>query len=82
MPQVSQSYVVPGGPVEAVTSQLPQGHFLLVDVLAVLGTPSQRHRLPGGDHEIVIGRVCHIQTSEGQAAPLVYYRRGYTSLAS
>ncbi len=26
-------------------AQVPQGHFLLVDVLAVLGTPSQRHRL-------------------------------------
>ena len=26
-------------------AQLPQGHFLLVDVLATLGTPSQRHRL-------------------------------------
>jgi SfnB family sulfur acquisition oxidoreductase len=31
--------------VDPAIAQIPQGHFLLVDVLAVLGTPEQRHRL-------------------------------------
>ena len=59
----------------------PTGAPRLEEVLAVLECTVE-HRLPGGDHEIVIGRVCHIQTSDSQAAPLVYYRGGYTSLAS
>ncbi len=32
-------------PVDPAIAQIPQGHFLLVDVLAVLGTGEQRHRL-------------------------------------
>ena len=40
------------------------------------------HRLPGGDHEIVIGRVRHVETSSDPAAPLVFFRGGYASLAS
>jgi SfnB family sulfur acquisition oxidoreductase len=31
--------------VDPAIAQIPQGHFLLVDVLSVLGTPEQRHRL-------------------------------------
>ncbi len=31
--------------VDPAIAQIPQGHFLLVDVLAVLGTPEQRRRL-------------------------------------
>jgi SfnB family sulfur acquisition oxidoreductase len=31
--------------VDPAIAQIPQGHFLMVDVLAVLGTPDQRHRL-------------------------------------
>ena len=31
--------------VDPAIAQIPQGHFLLVDVLAVLGTPEQRHHL-------------------------------------
>jgi len=31
--------------VDPAIAQIPQGHFLLVDVLAVLGTPEQRSRL-------------------------------------
>lgn len=53
----------------------------LEDVLAVMECTVE-HRLPGGDHEIVIGRVRHVETSTGPAAPLVYFRGGYTSLAS
>jgi len=40
------------------------------------------HRLPGGDHEIVIGRVRHAETSAAPAGPLVFFRGGYASLAS
>jgi flavin reductase (DIM6/NTAB) family NADH-FMN oxidoreductase RutF len=53
----------------------------LEDVLAVLECAVE-HFLPGGDHEIVIGRVRHAETNPGPAAPLVYFRGGYTSLAS
>jgi len=33
--------------VDPAIAQVPQSHFLLVDVLAILGTPSQRHRIFG-----------------------------------
>jgi len=38
------------------------------------------HRLPGGDHEIVVGRVRDAQTTDGEAAPLLFWRGRYTSL--
>ena len=38
--------------------------------------------VPGGDHEIVVGRVRHVETSASPAGPLVYFRGGYASLAS
>ena len=38
------------------------------------------HRLPGGDHEIVIGRVRDAEASGDGAAPLLYWRGGYVSL--
>jgi flavin reductase (DIM6/NTAB) family NADH-FMN oxidoreductase RutF len=50
-------------------------------VLAVLECTVEHH-VPGGDHEIVIGRVRHVQTSASPAAPLIFYRGRYTSLAS
>ena len=40
------------------------------------------HRLPGGDHEIVVGRVRHVETSATPAAPLVFFRGAYAALAS
>jgi hypothetical protein len=40
------------------------------------------HCLPGGDHEIVVGRVRHAETGATPAAPLVFFRGGYASLAS
>jgi len=49
-------------------------------VLAVLECAVE-HCLPGGDHEIVIGRVRHVETSTAPAAPLVFFRGRYTSLA-
>lgn len=39
------------------------------------------HRLPGGDHEIVVGRVRDAQTGDGESAPLVFWRGRYASLA-
>ncbi|HYZ56557.1 MAG TPA: flavin reductase family protein [Streptosporangiaceae bacterium] len=39
------------------------------------------HCLPGGDHEIVIGRVRDVETNgDDEAAPLLYWRGGYASL--
>jgi flavin reductase (DIM6/NTAB) family NADH-FMN oxidoreductase RutF len=38
------------------------------------------HRLPGGDHEIVVGRVRHAQTGDGEGAPLLFWRGRYASL--
>lgn len=39
------------------------------------------HELPGGDHEIVVGRVRVVETGEPDMHPLVYWRGGYASLA-
>jgi flavin reductase (DIM6/NTAB) family NADH-FMN oxidoreductase RutF len=38
------------------------------------------YRLPGGDHEIIVGRVRDVETAEEGTAPLVYWRGGYTAL--
>ena len=59
----------------------PTGSPRLDGVLAVLECTVE-HRMPGGDHEIVIGRVRHAETSATPAAPLVFFRGGYASLAS
>jgi flavin reductase (DIM6/NTAB) family NADH-FMN oxidoreductase RutF len=59
----------------------PTGSPRLDGVLAVLECTVE-HCLPGGDHEIVIGRVRHAETSANPAAPLVFFRGGYASLAS
>ncbi len=40
------------------------------------------HRLPGGDHEIVVGRVRDVETTGGDAAPLLYWRGAYASLGA
>jgi flavin reductase (DIM6/NTAB) family NADH-FMN oxidoreductase RutF len=53
----------------------------LEDVLAVMECTVE-HSLPGGDHEIVVGRVRHVEISASPDAPLVYFRGGYASLAS
>jgi flavin reductase (DIM6/NTAB) family NADH-FMN oxidoreductase RutF len=59
----------------------PTGSPRLDGVLAVLECTVE-NRLPGGDHEIVVGRVRHIETGATTAAPLVFFRGGYASLAS
>jgi flavin reductase (DIM6/NTAB) family NADH-FMN oxidoreductase RutF len=38
------------------------------------------HELPGGDHEIVVGRVRVVETGQPGIRPLVYWRGGYASL--
>jgi len=35
---------------------------------------------PGGDHEIVVGRVRAVETGDGDAPPLLFWRGVYTSL--
>jgi flavin reductase (DIM6/NTAB) family NADH-FMN oxidoreductase RutF len=57
------------------------GSSRLEDVLAVLDCTVE-HSLPGGDHEIVVGRVRHVEISASSDVPLVYFRGGYASLAS
>jgi flavin reductase (DIM6/NTAB) family NADH-FMN oxidoreductase RutF len=57
----------------------PTGSPRLEGVLAALECTVE-HYLPGGDHEIVIGRVRDVETSAGDAAPLVFWRGGYASL--
>jgi flavin reductase (DIM6/NTAB) family NADH-FMN oxidoreductase RutF len=48
-------------------------------VLAALDCTVE-HRLPGGDHEIVVGRVCEVETGNGEAAPLLFWHGRYASL--
>ncbi|MGD0556241.1 MAG: flavin reductase family protein [Streptosporangiaceae bacterium] len=57
----------------------PTGAPRLDGVLAVLECTVE-HRLPGGDHEIVIGRVRHASVAANGATPLVFYRGSYASL--
>ena len=57
----------------------PTGSPRLEDVLAVLECTVE-HALPGGDHEIVVGRVRHAETSANPSGPLVFFRGGYASL--
>ena len=40
------------------------------------------HELPGGDHEIVVGRVRLVQTAEDDTAPLLYWRGSYAALGA
>jgi flavin reductase (DIM6/NTAB) family NADH-FMN oxidoreductase RutF len=57
----------------------PTGSPRLEGVLAALECTVE-NSLPGGDHEIVVGRVRHVETSDGDAAPLLFWRGVYTSL--
>jgi flavin reductase (DIM6/NTAB) family NADH-FMN oxidoreductase RutF len=59
----------------------PTGSPWLEGALAVLECTVE-HALPGGDHEIVIGRVRQVETSATPDAPLVFFRGDYASLAS
>jgi flavin reductase (DIM6/NTAB) family NADH-FMN oxidoreductase RutF len=57
----------------------PTGSPRLDGVLAALECAVE-NSVPGGDHEIVVGRVYDVETSSNDAAPLLYWRGGYTSL--
>ena len=57
----------------------PTGSPRLEDVLAVLECTVE-HVLPGGDHEIIIGRVRHAETNTNPNGPLVFFRGSYASL--
>ena len=57
----------------------PTGSPQLAGVIAVVECTVE-HALPGGDHEIIVGRVRHVEADGDAAAPLVFWRRGYTSL--
>jgi flavin reductase (DIM6/NTAB) family NADH-FMN oxidoreductase RutF len=57
----------------------PTGSPRLDGVLAVLECTVE-NRFPGGDHEIVIGRVHHAEVSDDDAPPLLYWRGSYLSL--
>ncbi len=57
----------------------PTGSPRLDGVLAVVECTVE-HSLPGGDHEIVVGRVRHVETSGDGVEPLVFWRGSYASL--
>jgi flavin reductase (DIM6/NTAB) family NADH-FMN oxidoreductase RutF len=57
----------------------PTGSPRIDGVLAVVECTVE-HSLPGGDHEIIVGRVRHVETS-GHGTPLVFWRGGYASLS-
>ena len=57
----------------------PTGSPRLDGVLAALECTVE-NRLPGGDHEIVVGRVHHVEISDDGAPPLLYWRGCYLPL--
>ena len=57
----------------------PTGSPRLEGALAVLECTVE-HSLPGGDHEIIVGRVQYAQTSGDGGAPLLFWRGSYLSL--
>jgi flavin reductase (DIM6/NTAB) family NADH-FMN oxidoreductase RutF len=57
----------------------PTGSPRLDGVLAALEC-TVTDSFPGGDHEIIVGRVHDVETSGNDAAPLLYWRGGYSSL--
>ena len=57
----------------------PTGSPRLHGVLAALECTVE-NRLPGGDHEIVVGRVQDVEISDDGAAPLLYWRGSYLPL--
>jgi flavin reductase (DIM6/NTAB) family NADH-FMN oxidoreductase RutF len=55
------------------------GSPLLHGVLAALECTVE-HQLPGGDHEIVVGRVRNAEAGNTEAAPLLFWRGRYAVL--
>jgi flavin reductase (DIM6/NTAB) family NADH-FMN oxidoreductase RutF len=58
----------------------PTGSPRLHGVLAALECTVEQY-LPGGDHEIVVGRVREVETGDESAAPLLYWQGAYGLLA-
>jgi flavin reductase (DIM6/NTAB) family NADH-FMN oxidoreductase RutF len=58
----------------------PTGSPRLHGILAALECTVE-NRFPGGDHEIVIGRVRDVETGDESAAPLLYFRGSYLPLS-
>ena len=52
----------------------PRLHGVLATVECMV-----EHHLPGGDHEIVVGRVRDVETGDDNTSPLLYWRGGYLS---
>ena len=57
----------------------PTGSTRLADVIAIIECTTE-HSLPGGDHEIIVGRVRHVETNGDGAAPLLFWRGTYASI--
>jgi 3-hydroxy-9,10-secoandrosta-1,3,5(10)-triene-9,17-dione monooxygenase reductase component len=57
----------------------PTGSPRLDGVLAALECTVE-HRIAGGDHEIIVGRVREVETSVTETAPLLFWRGTYASL--
>ena len=57
----------------------PTGSPRLDGVLAAIEC-TVHERLPGGDHEIIVGRVQDVETVGANGAPLLFWRGGYGSL--
>jgi 3-hydroxy-9,10-secoandrosta-1,3,5(10)-triene-9,17-dione monooxygenase reductase component len=57
----------------------PTGSPRIADVIAVIECTVEQS-FPGGDHEIVIGRVRHVEANADGATPLLFWRGQYTSV--
>ena len=57
----------------------PTGSPRLADVIAVIECTVEQ-AFPGGDHEIVIGRVRHVATGGEGVTPLLFWRGKYVSI--
>jgi len=57
----------------------PTGSPRLADVIAVIECTLE-HAMPGGDHEIVVGRVQHVHIQADDATPLLFWRGKYAAL--
>jgi flavin reductase (DIM6/NTAB) family NADH-FMN oxidoreductase RutF len=57
----------------------PTGTPRLDEVLAAIECTVEE-RLPGGDHEIILGRVREVETNGKNTAPLLFWRGGYGSM--
>src|ERR1700744_3647888 len=65
---------------EGVTHQRgPTGSPRLADVIAMIECTVE-NVFPGGDHEIVVGRVRHIVASAEGATPLLFWRGKYATI--